>query len=63
MVPRNFHSPGNVVVNTQRGGSRVVFMGDVSHHRIQLVRPDIPFFADQNPAEACAARYFSYDFL
>jgi glyoxylase-like metal-dependent hydrolase (beta-lactamase superfamily II) len=31
-------------------------MGDVVHHLIQLVRPDIPFFADENPAEACATR-------
>jgi glyoxylase-like metal-dependent hydrolase (beta-lactamase superfamily II) len=50
------HSPGSVVVNAQRGGSRAVFMGDVVHHLIQLVRPDIPFFADENPTEACATR-------
>jgi glyoxylase-like metal-dependent hydrolase (beta-lactamase superfamily II) len=50
------HSPGSVVVNAQRGGSRVVFMGDVIHHPIQLVRPDIPFFADENPSAACATR-------
>jgi len=50
------HSPGSVVVNAQRGGSQAVFMGDVVHHPIQLVRPDIPFFADENPAQACATR-------
>src|SRR5271154_5809979 len=50
------HSPGNVVVNAQRGGSRVVFMGDVIHHPIQLVRPDLPFFADEDPVAACATR-------
>jgi glyoxylase-like metal-dependent hydrolase (beta-lactamase superfamily II) len=50
------HSPGNVVVNAQRGGSQVVFAGDVIHHPIQLVRPDIAFFADESPAEACATR-------
>jgi glyoxylase-like metal-dependent hydrolase (beta-lactamase superfamily II) len=50
------HSPGNVVVNARRGGSRVVFTGDVIHHPIQLVRPDIAFFADESPAEACATR-------
>ena len=43
------HSPGSVVVNARRGGSRVVFMGDIVHHPIQLVRPDIPFFADEDP--------------
>jgi glyoxylase-like metal-dependent hydrolase (beta-lactamase superfamily II) len=31
-------------------------LGDIIHHPIQLVRPDIPFFADENPAEACATR-------
>jgi glyoxylase-like metal-dependent hydrolase (beta-lactamase superfamily II) len=50
------HSPGSVVVNAQRGGSRAVFTGDVIHHPIQLVRPDIAFFADENAAEACATR-------
>jgi glyoxylase-like metal-dependent hydrolase (beta-lactamase superfamily II) len=45
-----------VVVNARRGGSRAVFAGDVIHHPIQLVRPDIPFFADEQPAEACATR-------
>jgi glyoxylase-like metal-dependent hydrolase (beta-lactamase superfamily II) len=50
------HSPGSVVVNARRGGSRAVFVGDALHHPIQLVRPDIPFFADEAPAEACATR-------
>src|ERR1700691_3435395 len=50
------HSPGSVVVNAQRGGSRAAFMGDIIHHPIQLVRPDIPFFADEEPSEACATR-------
>jgi glyoxylase-like metal-dependent hydrolase (beta-lactamase superfamily II) len=50
------HSPGSVVVNARRGGSRAVFVGDAMHHPIQLVRPDIPFFADETPAEACATR-------
>jgi glyoxylase-like metal-dependent hydrolase (beta-lactamase superfamily II) len=50
------HSPGSVVVNAQRGGSRAVFVGDAMHHPIQLVRPDIPFFADETPNEACVTR-------
>jgi glyoxylase-like metal-dependent hydrolase (beta-lactamase superfamily II) len=50
------HSPGSVVVNARRGGSRVAFMGDILHHPIQLVRPDIAFFADEDPAQACATR-------
>jgi glyoxylase-like metal-dependent hydrolase (beta-lactamase superfamily II) len=50
------HSPGSVVVNARRGGSQAAFTGDVIHHPIQLVRPDIAFFADESPAEACATR-------
>ena len=50
------HSPGSVVVNAQCGGSRAVFSGDIVHHPIQLIRPDIPFFADESPAEACQTR-------
>jgi glyoxylase-like metal-dependent hydrolase (beta-lactamase superfamily II) len=50
------HSPGSIVVNAQRGGARAVFMGDIVHHPIQLVRPDIAFFADESPAQACATR-------
>jgi glyoxylase-like metal-dependent hydrolase (beta-lactamase superfamily II) len=50
------HSPGSVVVNARRGGSRAIFVGDAMHHPIQLVRPDIAFFADEAPAEACATR-------
>ena len=50
------HSPGCVVVNARRGGSRAMFMGDVIHHPIQLVRPDLAFFADEDRAEACATR-------
>jgi glyoxylase-like metal-dependent hydrolase (beta-lactamase superfamily II) len=51
------HSAGSVVVNARRGGSRVAFAGDVIHHPVQLVRPDIPFFADENPAHACATTH------
>lgn len=50
------HSPGCVVVNARRGAERAMFMGDVLHHPIQVVRPDLPFFADEVPVEACATR-------
>jgi glyoxylase-like metal-dependent hydrolase (beta-lactamase superfamily II) len=32
------------------------FAGDVVHHPVQLVRPDTPFFADDDPAGACLTR-------
>ena len=50
------HSPGSVVVNARRGGARTMFLGDVLHHPIQLVRPDIPFFADEDREGACSTR-------
>jgi glyoxylase-like metal-dependent hydrolase (beta-lactamase superfamily II) len=50
------HSPGCVVVNAQRGGAQAMFLGDVLHHPIQLVRPDLAFFADEDRAGACATR-------
>ena len=50
------HSPGCVVVNAQRGGLQAAFAGDVVHHPVQLVRPDTPFFADEDPALACVTR-------
>jgi len=50
------HSPGSVVVNARRGGARTMFPGDVLHHPIQLVRPDIPFFADEDREGACSTR-------
>jgi glyoxylase-like metal-dependent hydrolase (beta-lactamase superfamily II) len=50
------HSPGCVVINAKRGGLQAAFAGDVVHHPIQLIRPDAPFFADEDPAGACATR-------
>jgi glyoxylase-like metal-dependent hydrolase (beta-lactamase superfamily II) len=50
------HSPGNLCVIAECGGSQAVFSGDCFHHPIQLVRPDAAFFADENPAQASATR-------
>ena len=50
------HSPGLVVVHAQRGGLPALFTGDLFHHPIQLVRPDLFFFADENPQRAVEAR-------
>jgi len=50
------HSPGCVVVNAQRGGARLAFMGDVIHHPVQIHRPDVAFFADEDGPAACATR-------
>ena len=50
------HSPGNLCVIAECGGTRAIFSGDCFHHPIQLVRPDAAFFADEDPARASAAR-------
>ncbi len=34
------HTPGNVVIHALSRGQRGVFMGDVIHHPLQLLRPD-----------------------
>jgi glyoxylase-like metal-dependent hydrolase (beta-lactamase superfamily II) len=34
------HTPGNVVIHARSREERGVFMGDVIHHPIQLIRPD-----------------------
>jgi glyoxylase-like metal-dependent hydrolase (beta-lactamase superfamily II) len=34
------HTPGNVVIHARSGGERGVFMGDVLHHQLQLVKPE-----------------------
>lgn len=50
------HSPGNLCVLAECGGSRAIFSGDCFHHPIQIVRPDAGFFADENPEQASATR-------
>ena len=50
------HSPGCVTVHARSGGDRAIFSGDVFHHPVQLVRPSMPFFADEDRAAATAAR-------
>ena len=38
------------------GGGRAIFSGDCFHHPVQIVRPDAPFFADEDPKQASATR-------
>ena len=40
------HSPGNVVINLESKGTRAVVTGDVLHHQIQLVFPQMSTMAD-----------------
>ena len=50
------HSPGCCMVAARRHGPEAIFSGDVIHHPVQLVRPDIPFFADWDGAMAVKVR-------
>jgi glyoxylase-like metal-dependent hydrolase (beta-lactamase superfamily II) len=50
------HSPGNLCVLAESGGSRAIFSGDCFHHPVQIVRPDAAFFADENPSQASVTR-------
>ena len=50
------HSPGSCVIHAERGGRRALFTGDVIHHPIQLVRPDLPFFGDHDTVQAGVTR-------
>lgn len=50
------HSPGNLCVIAECGGSHAIFSGDCFHHPVQIVRPDAAFFADENPLQASATR-------
>jgi len=40
------HSPGCCMIEARRDGPAALFSGDVIHHPVQLIRPDLPFFAD-----------------
>ena len=46
LEPCHGHSPGNVVINLESKGTRAVVTGDVLHHQIQLVFPEMSTMAD-----------------
>lgn len=56
LEPAYGHSPGCCTINAQRGGAPGLFWGDVIHHPIQLIRHDLPFTFDMDPAAASRTR-------
>ena len=46
LEPCHGHSPGHVVVNVTAGGQKGVFIGDVIHHPMQILFPDLSCRAD-----------------
>jgi len=56
LEPAFGHSPGNCTVHAQAGGSEAIFWGDVIHHPIQLIRPDLALAFDDDQAAAITVR-------
>jgi len=46
LEPCHGHSAGHVVMNVDSGGQRAAFVGDVIHHPMQLLYPDLSCRAD-----------------
>jgi glyoxylase-like metal-dependent hydrolase (beta-lactamase superfamily II) len=50
------HTPGHVAVHVKSGAFHVVLTGDLLHHPIQLMEPDLVAHSDDDPYEAGASR-------
>jgi glyoxylase-like metal-dependent hydrolase (beta-lactamase superfamily II) len=50
------HSPGCFTVHGQAGAEEAIFWGDVIHHPVQMIRYDLPFAFDADPAQASQTR-------
>ena len=56
LEPAFGHSPGCCMVGAQADGPPALFWGDVIHHPVQMIRPDLPFAFDADPAAASRVR-------
>lgn len=56
LEPAFGHSPGCCTIRARAEGDGAIFWGDVIHHPVQLIRPDLPFAFDADPAMASATR-------
>lgn len=56
LEPAFGHSPGCCTIHGRAGGEEAIFWGDVIHHPVQLIRPDLPFAFDADPVMASATR-------
>jgi len=50
------HTPGHVIVHVKSGTFHVVLSGDLLHHPIQLMEPDLVVSSDDDPYEAGSSR-------
>lgn len=55
------HSAGLVAIHAERGGWHAMFTGDCFHHPIQMIRPDLHFFADEDGPAAAGQRRKLFD--
>ncbi|MFI5611942.1 MBL fold metallo-hydrolase [Amycolatopsis sp. NPDC051903] len=56
LEPAPGHTPGSAVLVAESGGDLGLFVGDVLHHPIQLVAPDLNSCFCEDPASARATR-------
>lgn len=56
LEPASGHTPGNVMIRLDSDGQAAVFSGDVIHHPLQLVRPDLSLAVEDRPAAAAKVR-------
>ena len=56
LEPAFGHSPGCCTIHGQADAGEAIFWGDVIHHPVQLLRPDLPFAFDADPAAASVTR-------
>ncbi|WP_329376743.1 MBL fold metallo-hydrolase [Streptomyces sp. NBC_01351] len=50
------HTPGQVAVVVESGEERAVITGDLVHHPVQFIEPDVPSLADTDATLAAATR-------
>jgi glyoxylase-like metal-dependent hydrolase (beta-lactamase superfamily II) len=55
------HSPGSCRVHAKRGNNLVIFSGDTFHHPLELHRPEMPFFGDDDQDLAGKTRRHLFD--
>lgn len=56
LEPAPGHTPGQVAVVVESGEERAVITGDLVHHPVQFIEPDVPSLADVDATLAAATR-------
>jgi glyoxylase-like metal-dependent hydrolase (beta-lactamase superfamily II) len=61
LEPTVGHTPGHCSVRIESGGQRAVITGDMTHHPVQLARPDLCSSADWDEVRAEATRREAFE--